>query len=640
MAQDNAQDNMGLGKNISFSWNITLSCNYRCHYCWFHGKWQHLANNNRIFSPEEIIGAWETISKRYGSAHINILGGEPFLYPNFIEIIKVISNFHTVVISTNLSVDVKRFVKEISPQKVKIMPTFHPLFADLDIFLEKLLILKDNGFDKGCSLLAYPPQLKLWDYYRQKFESASFSFGLLPFWGKYNNIDYPQGYTDYEQEKINPCLGGRGGIFELMPKKIKRGSLCRAGQIYADIRPDGRVQRCGMDYVEGSLGNFFDGSFEFLDEPMSCNTEYCPCNLWTFLLIEEDKPESLDISVEPKSTEISTSSIKNQYPPVTLEKDSCRSNFPQPFPPYKVHWNWEITYQCNYQCSYCYFWKIKKKHPYIDIEKWVDIWKNIFNKYGSCHIRFSGGEPTVYPNFFDLVASLSEIHTIDITTNFSFNIDYLIKKINPEPLFISASFHPEFDNINDSLQKVLNLRQHGFRVSGIAYVAYPPLLQNLKEIMKITKKNNVEFKIIPFSGVFEGRVFPKGYSDAEKRLLKEAAENSVNKELNSQWLRWHVNKEESNNEEKKDEESSRLCRMGQMYARILPDGKVTRCCIPVNESDNKIGNIFDEDFELLDEPALCRVRVEDCPCFKAMIVGKEKSWLLHWKTPKHPIYKI
>lgn len=625
-----------LGKCISFSWNLIFSCNYRCPYCWFHGKWQHLAINNRIFSPKEIIDAWEIIFKRYGSVHINILGGEPFLYPHFKEIIKVISNFHRVNISTNLSSDIKRFIEGINPLNVKIMPTFHPLFADLDIFLKKLLIMKDNGFDWGASLLAYPPHLKLWEYYREKFVSAFLCLGLIPFWGKYNDIEYPQGYTNEEKQLIKSTeREGGEGLFQLIPKKIERGSLCRAGQIYADIQSDGKIQRCGMDPTEGSLGNFFDGSFEFLDKPIPCNAEQCPCNLWTFLLIEKDDSVSAQIFAEPKSTEISTVSVKNQSRLVDLEEDSRQPRFPRLDPPYKVYWNWEITYECNYQCSYCHFWKIEKKYPYIHIERWLGIWKNIFNKYGCCHIRFSGGEPTIYPNFLNLIAVLSQMHTIDITTNLTFDINCLIEKINPAALFISPSFHPEFDNINEFLEKVRNLRQQGFQVSGIAYVAYPPYLQNLKEFMEITERNNIEFKIIPFNGVFEGRVFPKDYNDAEKRLLEEAVENSLNKELNSRWLRWHVDKKESNNEGEKNEESLRLCRMGQMYARILPDGKVTRCCA----ENGDLGSIFNDDFKLLDEPVLCKVRVEKCPCFKAMIVGKEESWLPYWGTPRHPVYK-
>ena len=631
-------DRVDWDKRLSFTWNIIFNCNYRCHYCWTHGKWQRMNRNNRVFTPKEIINAWRNILERYGSVEINILGGEPFLYPNFIKIIKVISNFHSVNISTNLSLDIEKFVEEILPLRVKTMPTFHPSFADADTFINKLLVLRNHGFDGGASLLAYPPHLKLWEYYKQKFKSATLGLGLIPFWGRYKNINYPQGYTTSEQKmiKLSKGDGGREGLFQLKPKRIKKGTFCRAGQIYAEIESDGSVKRCDMDPMEGSLGNFFDGSFKFLDKPMPCDTEHCPCNLWTFLLVEEDKSKDLTTSGKHKSTR-STTSIEGQYPSVAIEKYYTRHKFYRLPSLHKVYWNWEITYRCNYQCSYCKFWKIEENQNYIKIKKLIRIWENIFNKYGCCHIRFSGGEPTIYPNFFELLAELSQMHTIDITTNLNFNIDNLIRRVNPEPLTISPSFHPEFDNIHDFLEKAVKLRQHGFQVSGISYVAYSPHLNNLKAIMEITERNNMEFKIIPFHGTFQGRTFPNEYSDTEKRLLKDAAEASINKELNFQWLSWCVDKVDFNSNGKSSRNTPRLCRMGQLYARITPEGVVTRCCIP-EKGDNKIGNIFDDDFKLLNEPALCWI--ENCPCFKAMIAGKEKYWLQFWGTPRHHIYKI
>jgi hypothetical protein len=81
--------------------------------------------------------------------------------------------------------------------------------------------------------------------------------------------------------------------------------------------------------------------------------------------------------------------------------------------------------------------------------------------------------------------------------------------------------------------------------------------------------------------------------------------------------------------------------MGQMYAKILPDGRVARCCaldkngLPLG----LLGHITDLNLRLLDEPLACEA--DNCPCFKSMLVGyEEEKWLPLWEGSEHPVYKI
>jgi len=56
---------------------------------------------------EKLTNFWAKIYEKYGSVKIAITGGEPFLYPNFIELINAISRQHSVEVVTNLSWSVK-----------------------------------------------------------------------------------------------------------------------------------------------------------------------------------------------------------------------------------------------------------------------------------------------------------------------------------------------------------------------------------------------------------------------------------------------------------------------------------------------------------------------------------------------------
>lgn len=303
------------------------------------------------------------------------------------------------------------------------------------------------------------------------------------------------------------------------------------------------------------------------------------------------------------------------------------------YPPYRIFWNWELTHDCNYKCSYCPTWCDDVKTPeYLPVSRWKDIWDRMFELYYSGVVRYTGGEPAVYPHFAEIVGAVAKKHSVDITTNLSFDLRDFVKHVDPANVALSASFHPEFDEIGEFLNRVLLLSKNGF-TSTICFVGYPPYLRDLNYYKRIVEDKGVMFKFLPFTGEYKGMQYPESYIDEEKKLMKETADASSDekaKDINKAWYEWNV--------EKRDKEqgikTGKLCRMGQMYAVIRTDGSVSRCCAVNSEI---MGNIFDTDFRLLEEPAPCKV--EHCPCFKAMIAGEEDTWAALWDGLPHRKYK-
>jgi len=295
-------EHVRMKERVSFSWDIHYACNYRCPYCWFCGQWHNLVKLNRYLSVEELMKYWKNIHEKYGDTYINILGGEPFIYPHFIDLIKKLSELHTIQITTNLSVDMENFVKNIDPQRVKISSSFHPLFAKYDIFIKKALLLRENGFGDSILYLAYPPQINQINFYKEIFKKNDLHLSVLPFWGEYNNKKYPQDYTESERGFLEPFLGECGGEkFQLSPKKVK-GRLCKAGQTYALILADGTVTRCGNVYLNEKIGNFFDITFKLFSESLPCNSEFCRCNEGSALILSEKNDEDKNEDLKKKES--------------------------------------------------------------------------------------------------------------------------------------------------------------------------------------------------------------------------------------------------------------------------------------------------------------------------------------------------
>lgn len=581
---------------IKFSWCLNYSCNYRCPYCWFYGQWQELIEKEKYFSPEEWLKMWENIYKRYGSVDIELTGGEPFIYPNFGRLIKLISQLHNIIITTNLSINIEKVINEnkIDSHRVKISPTFHPNFVKFEDFIKKALFLKRSGFGSMVNYLAYPSQIRPIDYYKNKFEQEGLSFQIMTFWGKYKDKDYPAGYTEEEKNIINPSLGRRYPTdekFQLSPKQTK-GSLCMAGHKYAVVLPNGEVMRCGGSENGRIFGNFFDQEFKLLDGPSPCNSNTCKCNEYAFLLLDEDE------QVEELNENIASS----------------RSLVP----PYKVFFTWDLNRECNYRCSYCAQVKMNDPvYPYPGIERLLEIWNDIYKRYGTCHIHISGGEPFVYPYFMELIEQLTKIHTLEFSTNLYWDIERFIKNISPDRAQLGVSYHPEFADFEIFFKKTKLLKENGFNV-WVNYVAYPPQLETLPIYKEKVETEGIKFSILPFNGEYEGRKYPDNYTTEEKKKLKFYTETD---EVNERMFNWRTDKNISDTKGK-------LCRMGQMYARIYPDGNVQACC---GQNATMLGNFYQGIFNLLNEPIFCKL--DNCPCWKSMLVGKEEEWEKHWRFP-------
>lgn len=299
------------------------------------------------------------------------------------------------------------------------------------------------------------------------------------------------------------------------------------------------------------------------------------------------------------------------------EKDQPNSYLDNQKIPRKKFWNWDIHYACNYRCSYCFLagkWeKAASENRYPGVKRWVDVWNRIYNKYGTCHIHFSGGEPFVYPDFLDLIVPLLEKHTLQFSTNLSFDIAHFIAKVDSAKVRLDASFHPEFANFEEFLEKVLRLKENDFQIQ-ISYVAYPPHLKEMEIFKAENEIRKIKFIIQPFRGEYRQKVYPNSYTESEKDMIRSCGKNFSTNKIQ---LNYHL---------KEKQKEKKLCYMGQVYGKIYASADVYRCCSTGSE---KLGNLLDdEDFSLLNEPMPCEI--EDCLCWRRMVVGEEDRWLGHW----------
>jgi len=296
--------------------------------------------------------------------------------------------------------------------------------------------------------------------------------------------------------------------------------------------------------------------------------------------------------------------------------EEYKLKFARPTPPYRVFATWNIHYACNYRCSYCHAPKPEhkgaRKGVYISPAAWLDIWKGLYDRYGTWEILVSGGEPFVYPGFLDLVIELSKMHFVGACTNLEWDVSRFVKFVKPERVRIETSFHPEFSDLNVFVEKLKILKENGFNPT-VNFVPWPPLLDKMKSIKDAVESASCLLTLQPFIGRYESRLYPQGYTDKEKEYF-----NIFKDECNLKTLNFKTTKES-------DATKGKLCRMGQNYVFIHPDGDASRCC---RDHSFSLGNIIKGSFSLLEEPKECQA--ENCNCWRCMLVDKEDFWQQHW----------
>jgi MoaA/NifB/PqqE/SkfB family radical SAM enzyme len=271
------------------TWNIHYACNYKCTYCHAPKPEQKDTKKVSYISGEKWLNIWSKIYDKYGTWEILISGGEPFVYPGFMELLLELSKIHIISVCTNLEWDVTYFIKYADAKRIKIETSFHPEFAELDKFSEKLKLLKENGFLPTVNFVPWPPFLSKIQEIKEKIESVGCILTLQPFIGTFSGREYPQGYTEEERGHFrifnDECNLKTLGLKTTSEANSTKGRLCRMGQNYVYLHPDGQTSRCCRDH-SFSLGNIIDGSFKLLEEAAICNAHNCNC--WRAMLVDKE----------------------------------------------------------------------------------------------------------------------------------------------------------------------------------------------------------------------------------------------------------------------------------------------------------------------------------------------------------------
>ena len=269
-------------------------CNYSCSYC------SDFHRDGSYRWPEDwtpYLNFINDLKQRNRYLYIEVLGGEPTVWPEFQDFVDTISDDNVFVeFSTNASRTL-RYWEQFRTHRAFVFLSWHYEQTDDDHFYRvaeimqhkasvsiPLMVVPDN-YDRAVALyerlkglnveitpkftrtsihghdyFAYTDTQRAWiqnNYYNKMRD-----FGLD--WTVPRNLHF-----DGEQRKFMTVLDQGLHKFE--------GYTCTAGIKRFSVDPNGDIKRC-TKRVGGVIGNLFTG-YTLPEAPIVCNYAACPCKL-------------------------------------------------------------------------------------------------------------------------------------------------------------------------------------------------------------------------------------------------------------------------------------------------------------------------------------------------------------------------
>lgn len=182
----------------------------------------------------------------------------------------------------------------------------------------------------------------------------------------------------------------------------------------------------------------------------------------------------------------------------------------------------EVRNPCNFRCFYC----VAAGHNNEPVKEFdlATIDRTLSEiKADLVVISFDcgGGEPTVHPQFPELLRICASHGAVSFPSNNSQNPDRWLPKGLAHRLYVRAAVHPETETktgLDRYVKHARKLIDAGCAFTSM-FIAHPTRLGKIPEYRAYFAEHGVPFMPVAFIGDYKGRRYPYSYTDAEKALI-------------------------------------------------------------------------------------------------------------------------
>lgn len=274
-----------------------------------------------------------------------------------------------------------------------------------------------------------------------------------------------------------------------------RGWHCAVGYTLLSINSRGEVWG-SVCKQGGSLGNIYTGALKWPTQFTICDRAACHCSSD----LKIPKGRSLEAIKTLINIPDSTIQPSNDLTDIVSIRRHSKGNSRI----FSI--DWSIGTRCNYDCSYCSPRQHNNRSPHLPLQQFCAAWDVITDRIKQpILLTMLGGEPTINPEYLDMLAyASSPTTTIVTTTNGTAHVSKLIAALSYGGMTISI--HQEYCNIPKMIEKIAILAKHintGFL--NISFMMPPNTSQQFlafKDALPVVKGLNIE--AVP---IFNGSTF-------------------------------------------------------------------------------------------------------------------------------------
>lgn len=270
-------------------------CNYSCSYC---SDFHRDGSQRWPTDWAPYIKLIDELKERNKYLYVEVLGGEPTVWPKFQDFVDTISSDNVFVeYSTNASRTL-RYWEKFRSQRAFVFLSWHYEEADDDHFYKVAEIMQHKA-SVSIPLMILPNNFERAKVLFERLKGLKVEITPKFVRKSIHGTEYFK-YTDEQREWItsnnyfnmkdfgldwtfprNLHFDGEPMAFmKVLDKELHRfkGFTCTAGMKRLMVEPDGNILRC-TKRVGGSLGNLLTGEYTLPDKPIVCDYTACPCKL-------------------------------------------------------------------------------------------------------------------------------------------------------------------------------------------------------------------------------------------------------------------------------------------------------------------------------------------------------------------------
>ncbi|MBL8705992.1 MAG: radical SAM protein [Rhodospirillales bacterium] len=180
----------------------------------------------------------------------------------------------------------------------------------------------------------------------------------------------------------------------------------------------------------------------------------------------------------------------------------------------------EVRNPCNYRCFYC----VAEGHNNIpvqrmDLAKIEAIYQTVTEEVVVTALECGGGEPTVHPQFPELVRLASKYGVVSFPSNNSQDPKRWLPEETATRLMVRSSLHPEAEaKIERYVANARYLLDRGVKFTSL-FIAHPTRVASIPRYRTLFAEAGIPFSPIPFIGEHEGKSYPHAHTDAEREII-------------------------------------------------------------------------------------------------------------------------